>query len=187
MAVPIRKRLLTNEEYHQMVEAGILSERERVELIHGEVLEMTPIGNRHAACLRRLIRLLAPALGADAMLDAQNPLHLPEERSEPQPDLVLLRPRDDGYASGPPAAADVLLIVEIADSSLAYDRDVKVPLYARSGIPEVWLVDLAGGAVAVHRRPAGGSYRDVQILRRGDHLAPQALPAARLPVEAIMG
>ncbi len=187
MAVPIRKRLLSNEEYHQMVEAGILAERERVELIYGEVLEMTPIGNRHAACLRRLLHLLAPALGTAAMLDAQNPLHLPEERSEPQPDLVLLRSREDGYAAGPPAAADVLLVVEVADSSLAYDRDVKVPLYARAGIPEVWLVDLAGGAVAVHRRPAGGSFRDVQTLRRGDHLAPQALPEARLPVDSILG
>ena len=187
MAVPIRKRLLTNEEYHQMVEAGILAERERVELIHGEVLEMTPIGNRHAACLRRLLRLLAPALGPDAMLDAQNPLHLPEERSEPQPDLVLLRARDDGYASGPPAAADVLLVVEIADSSLVYDLDVKVPLYARCGIPEVWLVDLAGGAVVIHRDPAAGSYRGIQTLRRGDRLIPQALLGARLAVDAILG
>jgi Uma2 family endonuclease len=187
VAVPIRKRLLTNEEYHHMLEAGILAERERVELIHGEILEMTPIGNRHAACLRRLLRLLAPALGPGVMLDSQNPIHLPEEGSEPQPDLVLLRSRDDGYASRPPSAEDVLLVVEVADSSLAYDRDVKLPLYARCGLPEVWLVDLAGRSVVAHRDPGKGSYREIQTLRAGDLLAPQALPGARLAVDAILG
>src|SRR5436305_12847676 len=94
VAVSIRKRLLSNEEYHQMLGAGILSEYERVELIQGEILEMSPIGNQHAACLRRLLHLLSPSLGPDVMIDVQNPIHLPEERSEPQPDLVLLRPRD---------------------------------------------------------------------------------------------
>jgi Uma2 family endonuclease len=187
VAVPIHKRLLTNEEYRHMLEAGILSAEERVELIHGEVLEMTPIGNQHAACLRRLLRLLASALGPDVMLDAQNPIHLPEERSAPQPDLALLRSREDGYASRPPAAGDVLLLVEVADSSLAYDRDVKVPLYARCGIPEVWLVDLAGRSIVVYRRPGQESYGEVQTRRQGDLLAPQALPGARLPVDAILG
>lgn len=187
MAVPIRKRLLTNEEYHHMLGAGILAEEERVELIHGEILEMSPIGNRHAACLRRLLRLLTPVLGPDVMLDVQNPIHLPEEKSEPQPDLVLLRSREDSYASQPPTAEDILLLIEVADRSLAYDRDVKVPLYAHSGIPEVWLVDLAGGSIVVHRRPREEGYADIQSLYPGDTLSPAGLPGARISVGAILG
>jgi len=186
VAVSIRKRLLSNEDFHQMLAAGILSEHERVELIQGEILEMSPIGNAHAACLRRLLRLLSPSLGADVMLDVQNPIHLPEERSEPQPDLVLLRAREGGYAAEPPAAEDVLLLVEVADSSLAYDRDVKVPLYGRCGIPEVWLVDLTGDAV-IYRQPSPLGYQSVERRRRGDTLSPEALPHIRLAVEALLG
>jgi Uma2 family endonuclease len=187
VALLTRKRLLTNEEYHHILGAGILAEEERVELIHGEILEMSPIGNRHAACLRRLLRLLTQALAPDVMLDVQNPIHLPREKSEPQPDLVLLRSREDGYASQPPTAEDILLLIEVADRSLAYDRDVKVPLYANSGIPEVWLVDLAGGSIVVHRRPGEKGYQDIQSLGPGDTLAPAGLPGARLSVGAILG
>jgi Uma2 family endonuclease len=187
VAVSIRKRLLSNEEYHQMVGAGILSEDERVELIQGEILEMSPIGNPHAACLRRLLRLLSPSLGLDVMIDVQNPIHLPEERSEPQPDLVLLRAREDGYAAEPPTAGDILLVVEIADSSLAYDRDVKVPLYGRSGIPETWLLDLPGDSIVIYRRPGPQLYQSIVRLRRGETLSPEALPHLRLTVEALLG
>jgi Uma2 family endonuclease len=187
VAVLTRKRLLTNEEYHHILGAGILAEEERVELIYGEILEISPIGNRHAACLRRLLRVLTPALGPDLMLDVQNPIHLPKEKSEPQPDLILLRSREDGYAVRPLAAEDILLLIEIADRSLAFDRDVKVPLYARSGIPEVWLVDLAGGSIAVHRSPGENGYLDVQSLGPGETLAPAGLPGTRLSVGAILG
>lgn len=187
MAVSVRKRLLSNEEYHQMVGAGILSEGERVELIHGEILEMSPIGNPHAACLRRLLHLLRPLLGPEVMVDAQNPLHLPEERSEPQPDLVLLRAREDGYAEAPPTAGDVLLLVEVADTSLAYDRDVKVPLYGRCGIPETWLFDLPGDAVVVYRRPGRHGYQSAERLSRGAILSPESLPQIRLAVAALLG
>lgn len=187
MAVAIRKRLLSSEEYHQMLEAGILSEDERVELIQGEILEMSPIGNAHAACLRRLLRLLVPALGPDVMIDAQNPIHLPEERSDPQPDLALLRAREDGYAAQPPTAADILLLVEIADSSLAYDRDIKVPLYGRCGIPETWLFDLPGDSVGVYRRPSPLGYQSSERLHRGDTLSLAALPHLRLAAAALLG
>jgi Uma2 family endonuclease len=186
VAVSIRKRLLSSEDYHQMLEAGILAEDERVELIQGEILEMSPIGNRHAACLRRLLRLLPPALGPDVMIDAQNPIQLPEERSEPQPDLALLRAREDGYAAQPPTAGDILLLIEVADSSLDYDRDVKVPLYGRCGIPETWLIDLPGDAIVVYRRPGSQGYQSSERLGRGDTLSPEALPHLRLAVAALL-
>lgn len=186
MAVPVRRRLLSVDEYHQMVGAGILAEEERVELIHGEVFEMTPIGNRHAACLRRLLRLLVPRLGEGVQPDVQNPVSLPAQDSEPQPDLVLLRAREDGYASGHPTAADIPLLVEVSDHSLAYDRDVKVPLYAAAGIPEVWLIDLPAATIVVYRRPAVDGYREVRRFRSGELLSPEALPGAELPVSAIL-
>ncbi|HYG63258.1 MAG TPA: Uma2 family endonuclease [Thermoanaerobaculia bacterium] len=192
MAVSVRKRLLTIDEYHQMVESGILAEGERVELIYGEILEMNPIGHRHATCLRRLIRLFGPgvvsdSVAPDVLLDVQNPLRLPNEQSEPQPDLMLLRGRDDCYASKPPAAEDVLLLVEIADHSLAYDRDVKLPLYAQAGIPEVWLVDLTSDTIRVHRRPSPEGYLEARQAGRGEAIAPQALPRLLVRVELVLG
>jgi Uma2 family endonuclease len=187
VAVAVRKRLLTIEEYHQMVEAGILSEGERVELIHGEVFEMNPIGHRHATCLRRFIRWVGPGVAPDALLDVQNPLRLPSEQSEPQPDLMLLRAREDCYASQPPSAEDVLLLVEIADHSLAYDRSVKIPLYANAGVPEVWLVDLTSDSILVHRQPSPEGYLETRRLGRGETLAPEALPRLQMTVESILG
>jgi len=186
MAIPIRKRLLTNDEFRQMVETGIFSPEERLELIHGEIVDMGGIGNQHASCLRRLIHLFRPLLGPEIIIDVQDPISLPEQRSQPRPDLVLLRPQQGGYAQHP-TAADVLLLVEISDSSLAYDRGVKVPLYACCGIPEVWLIDVAGGAIVVHRAPGVRRYREIRSLRAGDTLAPAALPDARLAVAAILG
>jgi Uma2 family endonuclease len=170
-----------------MLESGILSEEERVELIRGEIFELAPIGNRHAACLRRVLRLLSRNLGPDFLLDAQNPVVLAGSGSEPQPDLAVLRAREDGYAEVPPAEEDIFLLVEISDSSLAYDRDVKVPLYAEAGIPEVWLVDLTSTTVVVYRQPSAGAYQDIRRLRRGDHFAPAFLPDLRLPVSSILG
>lgn len=187
MAVAARKRLLTIEEYHQMAAAGILARDERIELIDGEIFEMTPIGNRHAACLRRLLHWLAPRLGPGIMHDAQNPLPLPDQRSEPQPDLVLLRAQEDGYAASPPAAADVLLVVEIADSSRAFDRNVKLPLYAAAGLAEAWIADLQAEELLVCREPSPDGYQDVRRLRRGESIAPLALPGQALPVDLLLG
>jgi Uma2 family endonuclease len=181
------KRLLTLDEYHRMLESGILADDERVELVRGEIFELTPIGNRHAACLRRLLRLLGAGLGPDLLLDAQNPVLLTGQGSEPQPDLVLLRGREDCYAERAPASEDILLVVEVSDHSLAYDRDVKIPLYAEAGLPEAWLIDLPGGAVVVHRHPALGVYQEVRRLRRGDAFEALARPGLRLRVSSILG
>ncbi|MBC7104848.1 MAG: Uma2 family endonuclease [Firmicutes bacterium] len=186
MSVPLARRRFTVEDYRRMGEAGILSEDDRVELIEGEIVEMTPVGSRHAGCVDRLVRLFFRTVGDRAQVRVQSPVRL-GEHSEPQPDLALLVPRADFYAASHPGPQDVLLVVEVVETSAPYDREVKVPLYARAGIPEVWLADLAEGCVEVHRSPAGGGYAEVLRLRRGERLAPAAFPDAVVAVEDVLG
>ncbi len=186
MSVQVSRRRFTVDEYHRMLEAGILGEDDRVELINGEVVEMAPIGSRHAACVKRLNTLFALQVRDRAIVGIQDPIRL-GEFSEPQPDITLLRPRPDYYAAGHPTSEDVLLVIEVAETSAEYDRQVKVPLYARAGIPEVWVVDLAGEAVEVYREPAGNSYRQMRRLGRGETVSPEALPNLALAVDDILG
>jgi len=186
MTVQVPKRLFTVDEYYRMAKAGLFSEDDRLELIEGEVVEMSPIGSRHAACVKRLNRLLSRLVADRLLIGVQDPIRL-GRYSEPQPDLTLLQPRDDFYAQAHPEPEDVLLVVEVAETSAAYDREVKVPLYARSGIPEVWLVDLETGQVEVYRKPSPKGYREVRRAGSGQHLAPQALPDRELAVDAIIG
>jgi Uma2 family endonuclease len=153
MAVQALRRLFTADEYHRMTQAGILSEDDRVELIEGEIVQMSPIGSRHARCVRLLNRIFSKGVGDRAIVDVQNPIRL-GERLEPQPDVALLRPRPDFYAGVHPGPEDVLLIAEVMERSAAFDREVKAPLYARSGIPEVWWVDLEEEVVEVYREPS---------------------------------
>ena len=185
MATQVARRLFTVEEYHRMGEVGILGEDDRVELVEGEIVQMSPIGSRHATCVRRLNHLFGRHLLGRAIIDVQNPIRL-SQHSEPQPDVSLLKPRADFYASGHPGPEDVLLVVEVVESSGAYDREVKVPLYARAGIPEVWVVDLAEGRVEVYRKPSAEGYREVRQLGRGERLAPEALPQLELGVEEVL-
>ena len=145
---------------------------------------MSPIGDPHLVCLIQLLRLLRPIRGVD--LSPQNPLRLPDLQSEPEPDLAVLRFRDDLKAN-PPSLADVLFLIEIADTSLAYDRDVKIPLYAEAGVPEAWLVDLSSETVFVYRYPSPKGYQEVLRFRRGETISPLALPEERFPVGAIFG
>lgn len=182
-----RKRLLTIDEYHQMVAAGILSEDERVELIRGEMIEMTPIGNRHAGCVRWLNRCFNSRLASRVVVDVRDPVSLEDQQSEPQPDIVLLRHQEDCYRAQAPTPEDVLLVVEVADSSLAYDRDVKIPLYAEAGIPEAWLVAFASDSVFAYRRPSPTGYQEVRQYRRGDEISPEAFPDERFTVDEILG
>ncbi len=155
------------DDYYRMATAGILSPNDRVELIGGEIVDMAPIGSEHGGKTNRLTSLVA-RLVADGRVIAsvQNPLRL-DRHSEPQPDLMLLRPRPDFYESSHPTAADVLLLVEVADSSLAYDRGPKLALYARHGVPEVWLVDLVGRAVEICREPGPEGYAERRRLSEG--------------------
>ncbi len=186
MAAQVMKRLFTVTEYYQMAKAGIFSEDDRVELIEGEVVEMAPIGSRHAACVDRLNRLFSEWAGGHVIVRVQSPIRL-GQYSEPQPDLALLQPRDDFYARAHPEPEDVLLVVEVAETSAAYDREMKVPLYARAGILEVWLVDLAEACIQVYRKPSPEGYKEVQRMEHGQRLSPQALPDRELAVDAVLG
>jgi len=169
-----------------MAAAGIFSEDDRVELIEGEIVEMPPIGSRHAACVDRLNRLFSSQVVDSAIVRVQNPVRL-DQHSEPQPDLVLAIPRADFYATSHPRPDQVLLLVEVADTTVGFDRSVKAPLYARAGVREFWLVDLDGELVQVHREPAAESYRAIQAYRRGDRLSCGALPQIEVAVDAILG
>jgi len=185
MIVSLVHHRFTADEYAQMVRAGILTKDDRVELIEGEIIEMSPIGPKHAACVRRLQSLLTAAVGKRALVSIQSPVRL-DDRSQPEPDVALLRPRDDCYSSAHPVPADVLLVVEVADTTQEMDRDVKLPLYARAGIVEAWLVDLKGGHVAVCRQPGPDGYGDVRRAARGERVAPAAFPDADVPVDQLL-
>jgi Uma2 family endonuclease len=185
MSVEVAKRLFTADEYHRMLDAGILSEDDRVELIDGEIVEMSPISSRHAACVDRLTALLSGLRGT-AILRVQSPIAV-GDRAEPQPDLTLLRPRDDFYSRAHPGPDDILLLIEVSDTSQQYDRRAKVPLYARAGIREVWQVSLTEDAILVHRNPSEGAYRDVRRLGRGERVSPEAFPQTELEADSILG
>jgi len=177
----VRRHRLTVDDFHRMGEAGILRADERVELIDGEVIDMAPIGSNHAGAVAFLAKSLERAVGDAALVFVQNPLSL-AAASEPQPDLMLLKSRADFYRSGHPRPDDVLLIVEVADTTLTYDRDIKVPLYARHGIPEVWLVDLANKRLHVFTSPSDTGYLESHSLTRPGLLATAALPGSPVDI-----
>ena len=182
----VSRRLFTVHEYHLMAQAGILHEDDRVELIDGEIVEMAPIGSRHAAHVKRLIDMFHPQVRGAAIVGAQDPIRL-GEHSEPQPDLTLLRPRPDFYEAAHPGPEDILLVIEIADTSLGYDRGVKVPLYARFDIAEAWVVDLTSERIELYRQPSEGQYQQTSHAARGDRISPHALPNVTLSVYDLLG
>jgi len=173
--IDVPRRLFTLEEYHRMGEAGILGEDERVELIEGEIVQMAPIGPRHVGCVINATRLFITRLGDRALVSPQNPVVIPP-RSEPQPDLLLLRPRAVSYSRELPNSQDVLLAVEVADRTVSFDRLVKARLYARAGIAEFWLCLAMDGAVEVYRSPSADGYAAVTQHGPGQIVAPRAFP-----------
>jgi Uma2 family endonuclease len=187
MAVPLKRRRFTLDEYHRMGEVGILHEDSRVELIEGEIIEMAPIGSRHAATVARIHAFFAARLGDRATVWSQNPVILPRHESEPQPDLMLLERRADFYASALPEPADVRLLIEVADSSLAYDRHTKVPLYARAGIAEVWILDVDHRRAEIHRGPGGRGYRAIRTVGADEGFAPVAFPDVVVRLTDLLG
>lgn len=182
----IKRHRFTIEEYHAMAEAGLLSEDDRVELIDGEIVDMAPIGTRHLACVVALTHLLAEASGGRYFVSVQNPVVL-GERNEPQPDLSLLKTRPDPAAEGPPGPEDVLLIIEVSDTTLSYDRTVKLPRYAHSGVPEVWIVDLEGGRVESHSAPSAEGYGVSREFGPGEQAHSASVEDLSLPVAEILG
>lgn len=180
----VERRRFTVEDYHKVAEAGIFGEDDRVELIDGEVVEMTPVSWRNARSVRRLNVLLVRAAGNRYAVSLKGPFTL-GEYGEPQPDLMVHEEPPPGRLPGPD---DVLLVVEVSDSTLRYDRDVKLPRYARASIPEVcWVVDLQGGAVERHNDPREDGYRRTERARRGQELASEAMSGLLVPVNDVLG
>ncbi len=173
------------EEYYHLAEKGILQEDERVELIDGKIIDMAPVGSIHTSCVNRLNYLFAE-LAKRAIVSIQNPIRI-GEFSEPQPDIALLKYRNDFYAGHHPVADDVLLLIEVADSSLEYDREEKIPLYGRAGIPEVWLVNLIENCIEMFRSPSPEGYKNVMKFFHKQVVSPESFPDIRLTVEQILG
>ena len=177
--------LFTVAQFERMGETGILHEDDRVELIEGEMVKMPPIGSGHSSSVDDLGMLLSRRVGDVARISSQNPLHL-TERSQPQPDVTVLQPRADSYAESLATPTDVLLLIEVADSSLVYDRQVKLPLYAQAGIPEVWIVNLGAKTVEQYTQPLDGVYGALRTAEHGDTVTPTLLPDLTLQVAAII-
>ena len=186
MSHQLARRWFTVGEYNRMAETGILTEDDRVELIEGEIVEMSPIGSRHAACVNRLNMHLSRQVGQSFIVSVQNPI-IVSDYSEPEPDLAVLLLRADYYEQKLPQSADVLVVVEVADTSVEIDRGVKIPLYAQSNIPVALLVDLSKELIELHSQPASGQYQSVKIFRRGDSLRLDVLPQLSLSVDDILG
>jgi Uma2 family endonuclease len=185
MATEISKKLFTVHDYHRMVDAGILYEGERVELIRGEIIAMSPIYPPHNGAIHRATQTLVRLVGDRAIVGVQGSIRL-DEYSEPQPDLYLLRPRDDFYSSRYAGPADIFLIIEVADSTLKYDQTVKLELYAETGVPEYWISNIQDDMVIAYSEPQGKTYGTIRELKRGETVAPQLLRDFRIPVDALL-
>lgn len=181
-----REKRFDVSEYYRMTEAGILGKDDRVELIGGVIVEMSAMGSRHAACVRRLEAFLSKWFTQTAIVSTQCPIRL-SDNSEPEPDVALLKPREDFYAGEHPGPGDVLLVIEVSDTSAEYDVEVKLPLYARAGIPETWLVDLTTETVSVHSRPASGGYRQTLRAKRGEALKSEAISGLEISARDVLG
>ncbi|MDQ3704885.1 MAG: Uma2 family endonuclease [Chloroflexota bacterium] len=186
MAAQGTLRRFSVDEYNKMGEVGIFSEDDRVELIRGEIVEMAPISVLHAWCVTNLTSVIFRLALDTVRLSVQNPIYL-DQYSEALPDITLLRQRDYSRDTWHPGPDDVLLIVEVADTTVTWDRKVKVPLYAQTAIPEVWTVNLQQGSIEVHSRPEGGAYQTSRRLRRGQSLAVPGFAEARVKVDDVLG
>jgi Uma2 family endonuclease len=184
-ALPAR-HLFTVDDYYRMSEIGVLPPDQRTELIDGEIYDMPSIGPGHAASVEQIADLFRSLLGQTASVRSQNPVRL-SLRGEPQPDIAIIRRRDDYYRSGHPTPEDVLLIVEVADSTLTYDRKTKAPLYARAGITEYWIVDLNHREIIMHRDPERSRYRAMRAFKAGESIVPLAFPDVLLAVSDLLG
>lgn len=184
MTIPARRQF-TVDDYHEMMEAGIFSEDDRLELLCGDIREMSPIGPTHVAIVNRLNSLLNRILSEKAIVSVQNPIRL-SLHDEPEPDIALLKPRDDFYSEALATPDEVFLVIEVADASLAYERDVKLPRYAAAAIPEVWLVDVEARQVARYTEPRDEAYRARHLFAGEETITSAAVPDLSLVVDAIL-
>jgi len=181
-----RRHRITVDEYHRMAAVGLIAPDARVELVDGEIIDMAPIGNEHNGVVDQLNRLCVYAAGDEAIVRVQGSVQL-GRMSEPEPDLVLLRPRADFYRSEPAAGADMLLVIEVSDSSLRYDREVKVPLYARHGVPESWILDLQNDRLLVCGELSAGEYQRQTAVARPGRMSVAALPGLTVDLSEVLG
>ncbi|MFB2935019.1 Uma2 family endonuclease [Aerosakkonemataceae cyanobacterium BLCC-F154] len=185
MSVQLLRRKFTVTQYHKMIEAGILKEDERIELIRGEIIEINPVSSRHAACVSRLTQLFLFRLSQSVIVSCQNPVELDD--SELLPDISLLRRKADFYESGHPQPQDILLLVEVADTTVESDREIKIPLYAENGIIEVWLIDINEQSIEVYRQPSPKGYQNIQKFMRGENLSILAFSEIIISVDEVLG
>ena|SRR5438105_5557032 len=183
-SLPLPRHKLSVEQFHEMGRAGILREDSRVELIEGELIDMAPIGSLHASVVNTLSMLFSQ-FRQIAIVATQNPVTL-QPYNEPQPDIALLRPKPDRYRDALPSAQDVLLVIEVADTSLQYDRTVKLSLYARHGIRETWIVNLAERKLEIYRQPGDGRYRAKLERQAADTVSPEALPMVSVDLTDVL-
>ncbi|MHB8575855.1 MAG: Uma2 family endonuclease [Dehalococcoidia bacterium] len=183
--VPPPQRRFTVDEYYRMAEAGIFRRDEHVELLEGVIFSMCAIGSWHAATVGKSDRWFSRQLGDRAIVRIQNPVQL-GPGSEPEPDVAIVRYRDDDYVSAHPGPGDVYLLIEVADTSIGYDRDWKLPIYAAAGVPEVWIADLNGDRMLTFSDPVAGRYTRAEVVGRGDVLKPGAFPDLTLPVADVL-
>lgn len=179
----LKKYLFTIDEYRLMGEMGILTRKQPVELLNGEIIEMSPIKSLHSGTVKLLNRVLGEILGKDFIISIQDPVEL-NQYSEPEPDVAVLKFREDAYTKSHPKPPEVLLIIEVADTSLEKDREVKLPIYAASGIRECWIVNLREQQIEVYTEPSEKGYADIHIYRKGDLIQTQLVP--NLPVAGIL-
>jgi len=186
MQIEAAKKLFTVDDYYKMADVGILTPEDRVELIDGEIIEMSPIGNRHLGCVNAATEAFAAAFRGRAIVSVQNPLRL-TNYTEPEPDVVLLKPRQDAYRYKRPLAEDALLVLEVADTTLDYDSKVKAPRYAAAGVPEVWIEDLEGNVLLVFRDPAGNGYKTSLTLKPDQSISVRGFPDVVFKVSDLLG
>lgn len=187
MAVSLERHTINTNIYHRMIELGMLGEEDKVELIHGEIIKMSPVSKEHIAAVDRISNLIKELLGKHAIVRTQSPIHIPEH-SEPEPDITLLKPRSDFYASSHATAEDIYLVIEVAQTSWDYDYEIKRPLYASAGIAELWLVNLNKNEIEVHQTPANNTYKNISIHQSGDELTlPLPNMQAKISLDALLG
>ena len=180
-----KKRDFTVADYYYLAEVGILDEDDRIELIDGEIVLISPINVPHAYCVKALTKEFYMTASEQAVISVLDPIHL-SYNSEPQPDVVLLRPRDDMYATAHPTPEDILLLVEVADSTIDKDRNEKLPRYAKAGVPEVWIASLPDNWVERYRNPGTDGYGEIRQFVRGETISPELLPNIQVNVNDIL-
>lgn len=181
-----RRLRFSVDEYYKMIELGMLKDYEKAEIIEGELIQKMPIGKKHAACVEKLNELLRDKLGKSVSLRNQQPVKF-DDYNEPEPDLAILKRREDFYSKATPTPKDVLILIEVSDATLKYDRDKKLPLYAEAEVKEVWIVNLQNEIVEVHTRPSVGLYQIVKIYSRSEVVKSEILPNLDVKVDQILG